>query len=1472
MVAKLTAAQAAQDYANGTLPAHVIVQDTAADVVHFLATLEQIALAGKLRAVELSGSTVLNLDVAQVVNDADVLSRIKGGYELAIADTAANVLASLANLERYALHGRITSITLTGSGHPVLNLTGAQVRHDVAALLKVSGASNEVVADTHAAIAESLDQLEKLAAAGKLASVQVTDGTALTVSASQVRADAKALATITGPYQLVVKDTLANVATYLPYLESTAAAGHLQKIVLTDSGSISLTSKQFFADGDALAKISGNYSLTVTGVLAANASTVAANAHVTALFVSDSAAHITQNLAQLEALAGGARFAPAGLHPSSDVLAGITLTDTGTPTISLSEDDLSGAEGVLGLITSPFILGVTGVLAVDAKPLSGNPLVDIVSVLDVSSSIVSNLSGLESVAKSGKLGTVTATDTALATFDYSDAAFSVYTHVTGTNGIALQLESSNFLGVQSGKFGTFLNSGAAAAGLSVPVSIHVEPNQELSGAFVLQLQHAADSGYLAGFTMDSGPVVNFLTTSDVLTIDNAVIIASMFGDDADIINFTRTTITAAQAVAYFSSPLSQAIEHSTAHVSGANEAYQFITDAAMIAGISDSAADLQANLDALATALAGRSLAFPIQLTDDLPPTIDLSAAQAVNDANVLNAITSSFLLSIDGSGSALNNIDLSALSSEKIELSFTSLASDVTVEGGHIVDLNLARLLVVNDVISVEAYSSGGQTGTEIDLTGTDGQTHKIILIGVNPSSLIVYTPFDTGTALGGHGTQVTGGVSVATALGGSGPVAITDTAANIQAHLDALEAIHTRITGIGFTDSGTPTLTLSEAQVASDSDILTLLSGTYRIALSGVAALDAASLAGRTDVSSIAVADSAADVAANFDALEHVAKAGKLAAITLTDSGTPTIALTEAQLFADQDALSAIGSSYSLVVTNALAIDAQSLSGNPLIHSVSVLDVSSSIVSNLSGLESVAKSGKLGTVTATDTALATFDYSDAAFSVYTHVTGTNGIALQLESSNFLGVQSGKFGTFLNSGAAAAGLSVPVSIHVEPNQELSGAFVLQLQHAADSGYLAGFTMDSGPVVNFLTTSDVLTIDNAVIIASMFGDDADIINFTRTTITAAQAVAYFSSPLSQAIEHSTAHVSGANEAYQFITDAAMIAGISDSAADLQANLDALATALAGRSLAFPIQLTDDLPPTIDLSAAQAVNDANVLNDISTTYLLSIGGTAEQLNGLSFSPPSNEKVELSLTSLDHDITVSGSVFDVDLAQLAIANDTVTVKAYSLGGQTGTEIDLTGTDGQAHEIILIGVTPGSFEVYAPVDSGLAAAGHGTQVTGGITVAQALVSPGPEAISDTAVNVAANLDALESIFNHITGIGFTDSGTPTLELTEAQFSADHDVLALLSGHYTLALTDVAASDAMTLATYTDVSGLFVADTGADLATELDQLEHVFKTGKLEGITITSGDLGTLTETQLLADSDVIKLIESNSDVFFH
>jgi hypothetical protein len=202
--------------------------------------------------------------------------------------------------------------------------------------------------------------------------------------------------------------------------------------------------------------------------------------------------------------------------------------------------------------------------------------------------------------------------------------------------------------------------------------------------------------------------------------------------------------------------------------------------------------------------------------------------------------------------------------------------------------------------------------------------------------------------------------------------------------------------------------------------------------------------------------------------------------------------------------------------------------------------------------------------------------------------------------------------------------------------------------------------------------------------------------------------------------------------------------------------------LYGRDLTVPIQLTDTLPPKISVTAAQATQDAAVLNQISTTFLLSVGGTAEQLDGLTIALAANEKVELAITSLDHDITVTGSIFDVDLAKLAVANDTVTISSYASCGQTGTEIDLTGTDGLMHKIILIGDDPDSFNVYDPLDFGIGAGAHGTQTTDGITVAQALAGSGPEAITDTAANVAANLDALESIVGQITGIGFSDAVT--------------------------------------------------------------------------------------------------------------
>src|ERR1700753_1658406 len=168
MVKILTAAEAVEDFQDGTLPKHAVVQDTAADIAAFLDALEQIALSGHLRRIDISGDAVLTVSAGQVQSDAGALSKISGSYQLKVQDTAADVLAALPSLERAALQGRLQSITLTDGA--TLDLTAAQVHHDVAALLRVSGTLNEAVIDGEAAIAANLDQLEKLAAADKLAS------------------------------------------------------------------------------------------------------------------------------------------------------------------------------------------------------------------------------------------------------------------------------------------------------------------------------------------------------------------------------------------------------------------------------------------------------------------------------------------------------------------------------------------------------------------------------------------------------------------------------------------------------------------------------------------------------------------------------------------------------------------------------------------------------------------------------------------------------------------------------------------------------------------------------------------------------------------------------------------------------------------------------------------------------------------------------------------------------------------------------------------------------------------------------------------------------------------------------------------------------------------------------------------------------------------------------------------------------
>jgi hypothetical protein len=78
---------------------------------------------------------------------------------------------------------------------------------------------------------------------------------------------------------------------------------------------------------------------------------------------------------------------------------------------------------------------------------------------------------------------------------------------------------------------------------------------------------------------------------------------------------------------------------------------------------------------------------------------------------------------------------------------------------------------------------------------------------------------------------------------------------------------------------------------------------------------------LEGDPNVTSVAISDTGSDVAANLDALQSLAAAGKLTAISLTDGGTPTLALTIAQALNDSAALGKIVGPHTLALADTAA-----------------------------------------------------------------------------------------------------------------------------------------------------------------------------------------------------------------------------------------------------------------------------------------------------------------------------------------------------------------------------------------------------------------------------------------------------------------------------------------------------------------------------------------------------------------------
>jgi hypothetical protein len=465
----------------------------------------------------LSISGVLAANAATVAAASHVTS-------ITVSDTAANVLANIASLETLATGTVLSSIVLTDSTTPTLALTAAQFAADTAAFGKIGSAYNLTVSavtagnastvagnthvtsisvsDTAANVVANLTGLQTLATGTKLLSIALTDVSTptLALTAVQCAADITALNKITSSYNLAITDTAANVVANIAALQTLAAAGKLTSIVLTGASTptLLLTSAQYSADGTALSKITSAYNLSISGVTAANAATVAGAAHVTSITVSDTAANVVTNIAALQTLATGTK------------LSSIALTDGSTPTLSLTAAQYSADGSALGKISSAYNLSISGVTVSNAASIAGAAHVTKVAVSDSAANVNANLDTLQTLAAAGKIGSITLTDGTKPTLTITAA------QQTKDATVLSEIASAYNLVVTGGGV-----SAATAATATSPVAVSDTAANVVTYLSKLQSQAVAGRIISIAFTDSAAPTLTLTKTQ--LTGDATVL-------------------------------------------------------------------------------------------------------------------------------------------------------------------------------------------------------------------------------------------------------------------------------------------------------------------------------------------------------------------------------------------------------------------------------------------------------------------------------------------------------------------------------------------------------------------------------------------------------------------------------------------------------------------------------------------------------------------------------------------------------------------------------------------------------------------------------------------------------------------------------------------------------------------------------------------------------------------------------------
>ena len=312
-----------------------------------------------------------------------------------IKDTAANISTNLKALGALATFANVASITLSDTKAGAITIARADIQGDL------SSTSNT---DPNLAVIK------------KITSSYTLNVTGLAVAdALTLKSPAK-----TATLSLSISDTADNIAASLTALQTAAKAKSIAGVAIqpTTAGAtkpnFTITADQFKASPELLAIIKGDYDLTITGVLAADAVTAAGNADKvlkssgsgstqSKVAISDTSANLVTSIAALETAATAGRLTSitvsdhkalvlteAQIKADKDVLAVKFTSKTNVEATNVAASDVLSVQNIVNanIKVNTTVNGIAG------EPVPNVQAINIPSDLSGSDTMTFNIPGM----------------------------------------------------------------------------------------------------------------------------------------------------------------------------------------------------------------------------------------------------------------------------------------------------------------------------------------------------------------------------------------------------------------------------------------------------------------------------------------------------------------------------------------------------------------------------------------------------------------------------------------------------------------------------------------------------------------------------------------------------------------------------------------------------------------------------------------------------------------------------------------------------------------------------------------------------------------------------------------------------------------------------------------------------------------------------------------------------------------------